>query len=624
MGLLLYQRKESIKATIDFNKQKKANEKSSIIFMDKLLGLSLCLVAFLVYWYGSHTFHPLEIHLLSLPIFVTGLTLILSCMKTLRVLLPIILFLIFLVPIPSEFLYLIGGFTANFSTQAAYTTLKIFSIPVGLDMSYGAPTIYLKTSTGNLLFSVDLACSGIYSLLAFTMFAVFLVLILRCSFPEKIGIFLAGFILFQCLNVLRISLTVMLGYWVSEQAAMTIFHSFSGWLLIFAGTGLLLFLADKLGKIKFYSHRKPPFCSQCTKNLKKKLSFCSQCGRFLGIQHIEVSRNTLGKLLVLILGCLVITFVVQAPTFTISKGPGGIAYALTSENSTNVFPEIPNYTLEFIFRDVDYEKVSGQDTSLMYAYFPTEVTEPIIYVDLGIADTVSRLHNWEVCLISWQISRGNPPLVSVIDSRDIQLIKNPTLVSRFLVFQSPENYTQIVLYWIERAPFKNGLSVELKYVRISLIIFTQNDTNHRVFEEKLLNISREIVHYWQPLKTQALISIGIPAQQLLLISLAGFIGFMFITDRTTSLKKRLRNKKIFDRSASKYEKTILKTVIELTRTKKNAELQDITYKIYRENRLRLSRKKLAETLKRLEQYGFIAQDLTFDDDGPKIVWKSKT
>jgi exosortase/archaeosortase family protein len=513
---------------------------------------------------------------------------------------------------------------ANFSTQAAYAILKIFTVPVGLDMSYGAPTLYVETSTGNLLFSVDLACSGIYSLLAFAMFAVFLALILRCSFPKKIGIFLTGFILFQCLNVLRISLTVMLGYWVSEQAAMTVFHTFSGWLLIFAGTGLLLFLADKLGKIRFYHHRKQSSCSQCTRNFKKKLSFCSQCGRFLGTQSIKVSRNTLGKLLILTLGSLIITFIVQAPTFTISKGPGGIAYALASENSTNVFPEIPNHTLEFIFRDVDYEKISGQDASLMYAYFPEEVTEPIIYVDLGIADTISRLHNWEVCLISWQISRGNPPLVSVLDSKDVQLIENPPLIGRFLVFQSPENYTQIVLYWIERAPFKNGLSVELKYVRISLIIFTQNTTNYKLFEEKLLSISQEIVHYWQPLKTQALISIGIPAQQIILISLVGFTGFIFITDKATSLKKRLRNKKIFDKSASKPEKAILKTVTELTRTKKNAGLQDIEYKIRRENKVRISRKKLAETLKKLEQYGFITQDLTFDDDGPKIVWKSKT
>lgn len=38
----------------------------------------------LLYWHGSYTFTPLEYHILTLPIFAAGLTLILFNPQTLR------------------------------------------------------------------------------------------------------------------------------------------------------------------------------------------------------------------------------------------------------------------------------------------------------------------------------------------------------------------------------------------------------------------------------------------------------------------------------------------------------------------------------------------------------------
>ncbi|MCK5610411.1 hypothetical protein KAR91_51535, partial [Candidatus Pacearchaeota archaeon] len=62
-------------ATTTSNHNATTTQISSIPIKD-ITGTLLCLIAYLVKWYGSYTFHPLEYHIASLPIFVAGLTLI--------------------------------------------------------------------------------------------------------------------------------------------------------------------------------------------------------------------------------------------------------------------------------------------------------------------------------------------------------------------------------------------------------------------------------------------------------------------------------------------------------------------------------------------------------------------
>ncbi|MEM3442070.1 MAG: archaeosortase/exosortase family protein, partial [Candidatus Bathyarchaeia archaeon] len=99
VGFIFYQKKDLFAASLIVEGLQK---KSYIKFVDELMGLSLCLIALLIYWYGSYTFHPLAYHMLSLPIFISGVILILFNLKTLRIMLPSILLLLFLVPIPNE------------------------------------------------------------------------------------------------------------------------------------------------------------------------------------------------------------------------------------------------------------------------------------------------------------------------------------------------------------------------------------------------------------------------------------------------------------------------------------------------------------------------------------------
>ena len=60
-------------------------------------GFLFCLIALMVYFYGSQTFTPLQYHIFTLPLFVAGLILVLFNPKTLRELFVPVVFTVFFV-----------------------------------------------------------------------------------------------------------------------------------------------------------------------------------------------------------------------------------------------------------------------------------------------------------------------------------------------------------------------------------------------------------------------------------------------------------------------------------------------------------------------------------------------
>jgi len=80
---LLYRKRKMLGATIPFEQQIKGKRK---IQTSEATGALLCLLAFLLYWHGSYTFHTLEYHMFSLPLFTAGLILITFNTGTLRAL----------------------------------------------------------------------------------------------------------------------------------------------------------------------------------------------------------------------------------------------------------------------------------------------------------------------------------------------------------------------------------------------------------------------------------------------------------------------------------------------------------------------------------------------------------
>ena len=621
-GILFYLKRDVVKTSYAIRRQPK---RGMTRYADEIIGVSICLVAFLIYWYGSYTFNPLEYHLFSLPIFLFGIMLILYNVKaTIASVIPIA-FLFFLIPPPTKSIYALGGVLADFNTQASYIILKTLNLPITLSTAYGPPILVLTTSLGNQIsLTIDLACSGIYSLVAFAIFAAFLAFITSASPIRKIGVLLIGFIIFDFLNIARITIISSAAYFFGEEVAMSLFHTASGFILIFIGMILTLIIAERLLKVKVLPARKEsPKCPECESYFKNHEAFCLNCGNFLNPRKTQISHTRVIKPLLLLLICSLVTFSINAPTFAVVKGSLDLSSNPTGEDATKAFPTIPGYQLAFLYRDTNFERLADQDASLMYAYFPTTTNESqsSTFVVVGVADSISNLHSWEVCLISMQTAQGRNPLVSVLEQRDIQLLPEVPIIARYLVFRSPENYTQVTLYWYERATFKTGITVGQKYVRISLVIITETSTPHNQFEDELVAIGKQIASYWEPLKTQSIVSLGIPAQQLLLTASVTFVAFTKTAQHTSERMKENNNRKIFDSFASENEKLTLQIIQELAEENKKIETRDIRRALEEKTGEPVKLEELARRLNNLEDYRLIRKDIVSVDNQPKMIWK---
>lgn len=619
VGILVYWKRDVLKALFALDSLRKS---FGNMFFDSLVGLSLCLIAFLVYWYGSYTFYPLEYHMLSLPIFVAGAILIIFNLKALKVLIVPVILLVFLVPIPNEITYTLGGSLANLNTQTAYIILNGLGVPVTLNTTYGSPVIMLaKPQEQPIPFTVDVPCSGIYMLTAFFMFAVFLAVIIQASLLKKTLMFVLGFAVFEVLSVIRITSIVSAAYLFGEEVAMLIFHSMAGLILTFIGIFTTLLVSEKVLGIKVAAGKmEAPLCSKCNKLREKFQNFCSNCGRFFSPFKRKPSRIFWAKLTLLLLGCCIISLSVNAPVFAISKEE----IEVTSwDTTTEILPHVPGHRLAFLYRDTDYERVAKQDASLVYAYFPTNLSNPVSYVLINVANSISNLHSWEVCLISWQTAHGRPPLVEVLSSKDIPLLEDNRLIARYLVFLNPEeNYMQFTLYWYERATFKIGATVQQRYVRISLVILIWKALNPQQYESQLLELGKAVAHYWEPIKTQSLLSLGVTMLQALLVFSIVLMATAKVAQSAREWRKRTNNLKLFNNFASPTDKFVLQTVIDLSKAKGTATTAEINAAIKNRIGKAMRPEKLWERLHRLQEYGFIEINIAVDNNHPVLVWKS--
>ncbi|MFX1402836.1 MAG: exosortase/archaeosortase family protein [Promethearchaeota archaeon] len=541
------------------------------------------------------------------------------------------LFFLFLIPPPSEFLYIVGGVMANFNTQASYLILKSVGLPVTLISSYGPPVISFVTSTQEpLSFAVDLSCSGIYSLIAFAMFATFLALIIQSSILKKIGLFVAGFLVFEILNVLRLTIIVLAGYWFGEEVALLVFHTATGFLLIFVGMLLILLIAEKVWRIEVVpTSAKPLSCPACRKAAKKVEDFCLSCGKVFSSYQTKLSKRFWTKLFLLLVGVSIAALSIQAPTFAIARE----AIEVTSgwETGANILPPTINitdlqdesYTLSFLYRDEAYERQTNQEASLTYAYFPENKSQVSVYVTVGVAKSVSNLHSWEVCLITWQTAWGQYPLVSVLDSSDVELLGDVPLIARYLVFERPEDYIQMTLYWYERAAFKTGLTVEQRYVRISLIILLRESAEYKGLKDQLISFGQYIASYWRPFENQALVSLGVPTLQLLLIVSSAFLVLTKLGSGLNEQRRKTGNLKIFRTSAPPQERLMLQSILDLAKKKGEMETREILDAVKENVKESTNFEELQRMLKRLEEYGFVTRDVVSVENKPKQVWKTK-
>jgi len=614
---LLYLKRDVVKSMVLLNKSK--NEDS---LFGSLFGLVIIIMALCLYWYGSHKFNFLEYHVLSLPILFIGVTLFLFNQEATIILVYPLLFLLFLLPPPLRLVYIVGGKLANINTYLSFVVLKAFRLPVVLSYDYGPPSLILESLIKiQTAFTIDEPCSGIYTLMSFVLFASFLIMISKTSIPRKVLLFIMGFIIFDVLNVLRIILIIFVAHFYNVQFAMSLFHVFAGFFLIFIGMMITFFISDRLLDINFVIDGPSLDCPQCSVYEGKKGSFCLDCGSYLDDSDIIFDKIFLGKMLSLVIFCVVAVVSINVPALTTASSDVGIGSIMSMENATNVLPEVDDYKLLYLYRDVEYERVANQDASLVYAYHPRRIpsNRSSVFVTVGVADTISNLHSWEVCLITLQTSQGRQPLVEVLEERDVILRSDTSKEARYIVFLNEDQMIQNILYWYEKAAFSYGLTLRQKYVRISLIIFQDNADSFSEVEDELFEVGREITAFWEPIKRQSLISLGVPALQLSLIILAVSAVVIRTMKYAKEYSLRTTNQILFQRIGSEEDKGILLSVQNMGGA--TFQVKDIRDAVFEDSGQELSLEGVYDYLSRFEKYGLLQKKVLDIDNSPKIFWK---
>ena len=620
---LLYRKRKMLKAVIPFKRTE--IESKAAIFSSITIGAILCLLAVLVYWYGSYTFIPLEYHMISLVIFVIGCTLIIFNTSTLLVLAFPIAFLIFLVPPPLEIIYTLGSTMSTLSSQAAYTILKAIGLPVTLVEQYQTPVIILdKPNTPPLTFAIDIACSGIYSLIGFLIFATFIIYISKGRAWKKATTFLIGFPLIYALNILRITIIVLIGNQYGIEVATQAFHLLGGWVLIFLGTLLLLTISEKVLKTSIFTTKtttKP--CSRYSMHEQENQSFCTACGTPLKTPEIRLRKQDITKVAALF-ATVVLLLSIQVPVFALTEEPVEVILQTPAGQQvpTTILPNIAGYTCRFIYRDTKFEQIAKQDASLMYAYTPTSNNaKEAVWVTLEVAKSKSNLHRWEFCLVTAQTKYGEEPRVKQLDLYDIQLLENPPIIARYFAFQEKTNLTQVVLYWYESATFQTNSTAQQEYVKISVIAFPETPENIKEIEDKMLPFAEAIVNHWQPIKTWSQIALTISQNGPTLIAITTLtfatVATAYITQQ--QLQKRT-NEKAYQKLSEK-DKKIVQATKEANRNHKGTT-QEITSVYERLNGEKISLDELHERLNSLEEVGLTKQTITNENDQPILKWKT--
>jgi exosortase/archaeosortase family protein len=515
LAYLIYRVKSVIYASIKY--EERSIKLFNLILIKDVFGLMLCALGLFFRIYGSYTFFPLEYHILSMPIYTLGLVLLIFNIQTTRTLLFSVMFLVLLIPPPYNLTQTIGGFLSVISSIVSYWITKLAGLPVILTYDYISPIILLETKSGEMIsLAIDLACSGMYSLIGFLIFSFFVSYISRVPIIKKIVVLGFGFPLIYSLNILRITIIVFIAYFFGPTLALNLFHFFGGWILIFIGALSLFFLSEKIFKIHLFE-KTSLVCSHINTTSE---NICCDCGRLLRYPDINVSKYEYIKILSLILIIMLVTSI-QVPVFVFSDRGAEISLVGSDASSQiSILPIIEDYELEFSHRDEEFEIISGQDASLMYVYTPLNGSKSPVWVGVEIGETRASLHPWEACLIIYPTFHEVEVQVTQLGLRDIHINSNPPLPARYFSFYWNRTYdAEVILYWYIASNFITSEGFQEKIAKISVIRFPVQPNKYLDAEDEIYPIAEKIVEYWAPTKewTQTALFIASSGPMLILL-----------------------------------------------------------------------------------------------------------
>ncbi|MEM2111044.1 MAG: exosortase/archaeosortase family protein [Candidatus Bathyarchaeia archaeon] len=619
LAYLVYRKRKMLKAVMPLANP---NQPKETRFLPAIAGAMLSITAVLIFFYGSKTFTPLEYRMSAIPVFAAGLVLLLFNPQTLRQLAFSIAFLAFLTPPPLEILYDLGATMSVISSEASNAIISLMGIPSTITSEYGNPTIIITRPDGTPIhFTIEIACSGIYSLIGFIVFATLVAYVVRDKLWKKLAIVLIGLPLIYLLNILRITLILILGYHYGENIALQLFHLLGGGVLIFLGTLLILVVSEKVLKTQFFTTATKK-CLECNPTPPTSRSFCLACGRVLKPEAVKIKKSDMVKIITVIAVITLLTSI-QVPVFAMTQGPPLVIInnPLGEQVSTEILPEISGYNLSFFYRDTQFEAKAKQDLSLVYLYQSLEKGKGSIWATVEVAQTRAPLHRWEICLITYPETHGYQPKVTQIELKDVQLASNPPIIGRYFAFQYKKTgFLQAVLYWFETATFTVNSTSQQKHVKISLISYPESMDQLQSNEDTLVTIATRIANYWQPIKTWSQITMLISQNSIMLISVTVMLLTATIIVYEFGLRKQKKENLNAYEKLSKTNKQLTDLILETEKVDYTTlETIKTTYqKTYGET---IDKNELLEKLTKLEDVGIIKRVIGNRQDEPILVWK---
>lgn len=587
-----------------------------------LSGVLLCATAMMLYWYSVNTFSPLEYRALTLPLFTAGLVLVLFNLQTLRQLAFPIFFLVFLVPPPSQFLDNIGSTLSVTGSDVSANIVSAMGVHTQILSEYGTPIIMITRPDRTVLgFTLDVACSGVYPLLGFLIFAFFMAFITRGALWKKGMVFIVGLPLIFSLNIVRITSILLIGFSYGQELALQAFHLIGGLVLIVLGVVLLFAIMEKLFKTRVFRGAMPiQTCTRCTSPENADKGNCFYCGKSLRNTRITIKKRDVVKILsVAILVTLLVEIQIPALAQTSKPLPVLVQTQEGEQGNPEILPEISAYKLSFLYRDTTFEKTAKEDASLTYTY-QSDNTNATVAVSVEFAEARSSLHYWEDCLITWPQTHGSQAAVTQLDLRDIQILENPPMIGRYFAFQYPNStQTEIVLYWFDQSIFVIGNETKNEYAKISVISFLSAPNGLAEAESALLVLASEVAGYWQPTKTWTAVSVMISQNGLVLALLPAALLASTVVFGTVNKRRHQKAKARIYRKLSEEDKLVIDSVHQATKTSR-ATLENVAATYRNTANREIDDKVLLAKLIQAEEAGLVSRKFISQSDEPFHTW----
>lgn len=588
-----------------------------------IIGLLTCFLALMTYIWGSFTFYALQFHLLSLPIFLSGATLLLFGPQVLRALSFPIFLSLFFTPFPM-LLAPIGEQLILTTTNTSYSVLNFLGIPIEISTKLGIILTTFTNQGEKISFLIGLPCSGLYSLLGFTFFATIFAYITSGSPTRKTLLATLGLILVYSLNILRVILIVIIGHSYGYSAAINFFHIFGGPTILFIGVLIWLLLGEKALRISILKTKTTNPCPNCQQNQ----NICHNCGQILKLPKINIPWKSLTTA---ILALIILTYLIsQASTINYpqtNQKESNPPILNTSTGEVNgVFPIINGWTPTFAGRDEQVEKRLDLNTVALYM-FSNQIEEGNIIAIFEVAETQSKLHYWEGCLYY-------QPFEVQIEKKVFTTLyqnENSLITGEIFTLNIPSQKRNLVLlYWFDVLLLEIDGEPAKMNTKTTLIAYLENFSNKmseslaettNEISNILTKLGQEIAKYWDSQEIRVTpTNIIMDFYNHTEIITVTTITMLIVTLLFIALKRRrqiLTNSKKLER-ASYPDKILLKHIL-----KGGFNKSLILNMFEKETKLKISPLFLKKKIKKFIKEGFLDEAIAIKDDRLYLTFRPK-